>query len=140
MTKASKGPCATITPSDTNRSKVTHTFFSCKAKNVFQLFFVSPELKKTLWENARQLYTGLQDLGFELGPEISPVVAVRCRDRETALTNWNKLLQAGVYVNMMLPPATPAGASFLRCSISAAHSPAQIETIISKFKQLVVPT
>ncbi len=95
-----------------------------------------PELRDSLWSNAKQLYHGLQDLGFELGPEISPVVAVRCKDRESALANWNQLLQAGVYVNMMLPPATPAGASFLRCSISAAHTPDQISTIINNFKNL----
>ncbi len=95
-----------------------------------------PELKETLWSNARRLYSGLQDLGFELGPEISPVVAVRCKDRESALSQWNQLLEAGVYVNMMLPPATPGGASFLRCSISAAHTPEQIETIIHKFMEL----
>ena len=97
-----------------------------------------PELKQTLWSNARRLYSGLQDLGFELGPEISPVVAVRCKDRETALSKWNHLLEAGVYVNMMLPPATPGGASFLRCSISAAHTPEQIEIIIHKFMELQV--
>jgi len=95
-----------------------------------------PELRDSLWSNAKQLYHSLQDLGFELGPEISPVVAVRCKDRESALANWNQLLEAGVYVNMMLPPATPAGASFLRCSISAAHTPDQISTIIQKFKEL----
>jgi len=95
-----------------------------------------PELREALWSNARQLYRGLQNLGFELGPEISPVVAVRCKDRETALAQWNQLLQAGIYVNMMLPPATPAGASFLRCSISAAHTPEQIKTIIKEFKNL----
>ena len=95
-----------------------------------------PELKESLWSNARQLYKGLKDLGFELGPEISPVVAVRCKDRVTALAQWNQLLEAGVYVNMMLPPATPAGASFLRCSISAAHTPEQISTIIEKFAEL----
>lgn len=95
-----------------------------------------PELREALWSNARQLYRGLQDLGFALGPEISPVVAVRCKDRESALTNWNQLLKAGIYVNMMLPPATPAGASFLRCSVSAAHTPEQIQTIIKEFSDL----
>jgi len=95
-----------------------------------------PDLKETLWANARRLYSGLQKLGFELGPEVSPVVAVRCQDRESALSDWNKLLQAGVYVNMMLPPATPGGASFLRCSISAAHTPEQISTILEKFADL----
>ncbi|MBA7715058.1 8-amino-7-oxononanoate synthase [subsurface metagenome] len=95
-----------------------------------------PELREALWANAHRLYNGLQELGFELGPEISPVVAVRCKDRQSALANWNQLLEAGIYVNMMLPPATPAGASFLRCSISAAHTPDQITTIIKKFEEL----
>mgnify|MGYP001817966180 FL=1 len=95
-----------------------------------------PELRETLWSNARQLYAGLQDLGFELGPEVSPVIAVLCKDRESALAEWNQLLEAGVYVNMMLPPATPGGASFLRCSISAAHTPEQISSIIEKFAEL----
>jgi len=95
-----------------------------------------PGLKKSLWANANQLYSGLHKLGFELGPDISPVIAVRCQDRESALSDWNKLLEAGVYVNMMLPPATPGGASFLRCSVSAAHSPEQISTIIGEFAKL----
>lgn len=94
------------------------------------------QLKETLWANARRLYAGLQDLGFELGPEVSPVIAVKCQDRATALAQWNKLLRSGVYVNMMLPPATPGGASFLRCSVSAAHTPEQIGTIIEKFAEL----
>ena len=95
-----------------------------------------PELKETLWTNARRLYEGLQELGFELGPEVSPVIAVRCRDRQTALDQWNQLLESGIYVNMMLPPATPGGGSFLRCSVSAAHTPGQISTIIEKFAAL----
>jgi 8-amino-7-oxononanoate synthase len=93
-------------------------------------------LRDKLWSNARQLYSGLERLGFELGPEVSPVVAVRCKDKASALSNWNQLLEAGVYVNMMLPPATPGGASFLRCSISAAHTPEQITTVIEKFAEL----
>jgi 8-amino-7-oxononanoate synthase len=95
-----------------------------------------PELKQSLWANANQLYNGLKELGFELGPEISPVVAVRCADRDNALASWNQLLEEGIYVNMMLPPATPGGGSFLRCSISAAHTPEQISEIINKFKAL----
>ena len=95
-----------------------------------------PSLRETLWSNAERLYRGLQGLGLELGPEISPVVDVRCQDRESALSKWNKLLTSGIYVNMMLPPATPGGASFLRCSISAAHTPEQISTIIEKFAEL----
>jgi len=93
-------------------------------------------LKERLWSNAKRLYAGLQELGFELGPEVSPVIAVKCQDRASALAQWNQLLKSGVYVNMMLPPATPGGASFLRCSVSAAHTPEQIGTIIEKFAEI----
>lgn len=105
-------------------------------REALQQLRTRPELREKLWSNARTLYAGLEDLGFELGPEVSPVVAVRCKDRESALAQWNQLLEAGVYVNMMLPPATPGGASFLRCSISAAHTPEQISTVIEKFAEL----
>jgi 8-amino-7-oxononanoate synthase len=105
-------------------------------RQALQRLRTKPELKETLWANAKRLYKGLEELGFELGPEVGPVVAVRCRDRESALSDWNTLLTAGVYVNMMLPPATPSGASFLRCSVSAAHSTDQIDTIIKEFAKL----
>lgn len=95
-----------------------------------------PDLKESLWANARQLYSALQALGFELGPQASPVVAVRFTDKEKALANWHQLLQAGVYVNLMLPPATPGGASFLRCSLSAAHTTEQVDTISKIFATL----
>ena len=95
-----------------------------------------PELKDRLWENATRLYNSLESLGFELGPEISPVVAVRFDEKEKAIAGWKALLEAGIYVNLMIPPATPGSASFLRCSISAAHSPEQINRIIEEFSRL----
>ena len=49
---------------------------------------------------------------------------------------WNRLLEAGIYTNLMLPPASPDRHSYLRCSVSAAHSSAQIEQIIMAFQQL----
>ncbi len=95
-----------------------------------------PELRETLWRNANRLYEGLQALGLHLGPEVSPVVAVRLNKKEDALSSWNRLLEAGVYTNLMIPPASPDGFSYLRCSVSAAHTPEQLEGIISAFAHL----
>ncbi len=95
-----------------------------------------PELRETLWRNANRLYEGLKSLGLHLGPQVSPVVAVRLSEKEEALSDWNRLLEAGVYTNLMIPPASPDRFSYLRCSVSAAHSTEQLEGIISAFASL----
>lgn len=94
---------------------------------------IEPELRVLLWNNARQLYQSLQEMGFRLGPEVSPIVAVRFEQREEAIGLWNALLDQGVYVNMILPPAAPDGGSLLRCSATAAHTPDQIDRICKAF-------
>lgn len=93
----------------------------------------TPELREKLWDNARQLHAGLSAAGFELGAEVSPISAVILRDQVQAMRFWSGLLAAGVYVNLAFPPATPQGIYLLRCSLSAAHTPEQIATMLEKF-------
>ena len=95
-----------------------------------------PELRDQLWDNARRLYNGLQDLGLQVGPEVSPVVAVTIEDRDQAIAWWNQLLQHGAYVNLVMPPASPGNHSLLRCSVSAAHTSEQIDRILGAFATL----
>jgi len=95
-----------------------------------------PELRTRLWNNARRLYDRLKELGFKLGPTLSPIVAALFERREEAIGFWNGLLEQGVYVNMILPPAAPEGGSLLRCSISAAHTEEQIDRICQAFESL----
>lgn len=92
-----------------------------------------PELRKSLWENANRLYRRLKRLGLNVGPEASPIIAVRYEKPDQALAVWNGLLEQGVYVNMVLPPAAPDGGALLRCSLSAAHTPEQVDTIGDAF-------
>lgn len=96
----------------------------------------NPNLRHQLWENATYLYKGLASLGFQLGPEISPVIAVNVGKREIALSLWEKLFSRGVYVNLVLPPATPDSSCLLRCSVSAAHTQAQLDIVLDAFAHL----
>lgn len=93
-------------------------------------------LRDKLMHNAQQLYDGLSALGLEVGPEVSPVVAVSIEGKERALFFWKSLLENGVYCNLVLPPATPSGIPLLRLSMSAAHSDGQVAQIIETFKTL----
>lgn len=96
----------------------------------------NPGLRDKLWSNARRLYKGLAELGYELGPRISPVVPVMIGSKEDGLRLWRDLIENGVYVNLVLPPAAPAGITLLRCSVNAAHTDQEIDTIIQAFAAL----
>jgi 8-amino-7-oxononanoate synthase len=91
------------------------------------------DLRQRLRENAERLHAGLSALGFRLGAPANAVVAVVVGDKIEALRFWDHLLKHGVYVNLMVPPATPGNESLLRCSVSAAHTPAQIDAICAAF-------
>ena len=96
-----------------------------------------PELRDRLWDNARRLYAGLSGAGFQLGPQAGPVVAVFVDDPRRAVDWWHQLLEQGVYVNLVIPPATPSTSCLLRCSLSAAHTPEQIDRIAEAFVSLL---
>ncbi|MFN3919245.1 MAG: serine palmitoyltransferase [Methylohalobius sp.] len=95
------------------------------------------ELREKLWHNARRFYEGLKGLGLELGPQLSPVIAIMLGEsREQALMVWHELLIRGVYVNLVMPPATPDQRCLLRCSMSAAHQDEQIDRLLAAFAEV----
>ncbi|MFN3945648.1 MAG: serine palmitoyltransferase [Allosphingosinicella sp.] len=89
-----------------------------------------------LWENSRRLHQGLRDLGYKLATDTaeSAIIAVLLPDQQTTVITWQALLEAGVYVNMARPPATPAGMFLLRCSLCAEHSADEVEQILAMFE------
>ena len=96
-----------------------------------------PELRTRLWANAERLYDGLRDLNLPVGPTASPVVAVEMVDRSATIDCWKALMEQGVYVNLVIPPASPSTNFLLRNSVSAAHTTQQIDTIIAAYAKLV---
>jgi len=99
------------------------------------------KLRQRLWDNAALLYRGLKQLGLTVGPATSPVVAVILdTGKEDALRLWAALLESGIYVNLVLPPATPGTECLLRCSVSAAHTAEQINAVIDGFAKNVTQT
>ena len=106
-------------------------------RKALQILQSEPGLRRQLWDNAKRLYSGLQAIGLPVGPSPSPVVAVTLEDRSQAINCWNALMEQGVYVNLVVPPASPSTNFLLRNSVSAAHSSAQIDAIIATYAGLV---
>jgi 8-amino-7-oxononanoate synthase len=94
------------------------------------------DLRARLTANYKRLHAELSAMGYTLGAPASPVIAVVLNDRMEALRFWKSLVQHGVYVNLMLPPATPNGVSLIRCSVSAAHTEEQIAAVSAAFADL----
>ncbi len=95
-----------------------------------------PELTESLWRNARRFHSELTRLGFTLCAEPSPIVSVRLPDPATAYAFWRDLLEAGVFVTLAVPPATPNGWCILRSSVCAAHTAAQIDRMVEAYGQV----
>jgi len=93
-------------------------------------------LREKVWRNAKHLYEAFVELGLDIGPTVSPVIGVSFQDREKAFSCWQDLLSLGIYTNLILPPAAPDGGSLIRCSVTAAHSETQVDSIISAFKKV----
>ena len=90
------------------------------------------DLRARLWRHAERLYAELNKMGYRVGTEApGPVAAIVFDTREAAQALWQGLLDAGIYTNLMIPPATPAGLSLVRISLSAAQSDDDLSQIIA---------
>ena len=105
-------------------------------REALRIITEQPQLRTRLWDNANRLYQGLKSLDLPVGPTASPVVAVAMADRSRTISCWKALMEAGVYVNLVIPPASPSTNFLLRNSVSAAHSSDQIDTIIDAYASL----
>ncbi len=105
-------------------------------REALRIIRAEPERRQRVWDNANRLYQGLKALDLPVGPTASPVVAVEMVDRSRTIDCWKALMEAGVYVNLVIPPASPSTNFLLRNSVSAAHSSEQIDRIISAYAGL----
>jgi 8-amino-7-oxononanoate synthase len=103
-----------------------------------------PPLFAAVLDNARYLHNGLASLGFAVveptrladGTEIvTPVVPVLVGDDWKAGLLWKALYDAGVYVNVMIPPAVPLGGALLRCSVMATHDRPTLDRALDVFAE-----
>jgi 8-amino-7-oxononanoate synthase len=106
------------------------------AREAVRILATDRRPRETLWANARKLHTGLGEIGLQPCAPPGPVGSIRMPGLAGGYEFWKAMLDRGVYVNLLMPPATPAGEVLLRFSVSAAHSDEHIETALSVFHEV----
>ena len=96
----------------------------------------NPALRDRLWANVRHVRAGLLHLGFKIGPTESPIVPIEIGSAERTVAMWQALLHAGLYANIVLPPACRPDACLIRTSYSAALTAEQIDRSLALFEQV----
>ena len=96
-----------------------------------RIIAADPQPRQMLWANANKFHAGLCDIGLKPCASPGPVGSIRMNGLTGGYQFWKAALDRGVYVNLLMPPATPAGEVLLRYSDSAAHTDEHIETALS---------
>jgi len=94
-----------------------------------------PSRRTRLWRNRDHLFTGLTRLGFHLTDSASPILPILVGQAEKALVFAEQLLAHGVYAPAIRPPTVPDGSSRIRVTITAEHSPEQVDLALLAFER-----
>lgn len=95
-----------------------------------------PELVEQLSSIAAYARQGLNRRGIRIRPSQTPIVPIYTYDTITTLTRAKELYEAGVYVNSVLPPATPEGECLLRTSYMASHTTELVDEALDIIAQV----
>jgi 8-amino-7-oxononanoate synthase len=95
-----------------------------------------PERLDRLWQISDYMREGFRTLGFNVWTSQSPIIPVVVGDLMTCLRFWKDLLEAGVFVNPVVPPAVPQGQSLMRTSYMATHQDDELNFILDAFARV----
>lgn len=95
-----------------------------------------PERLERLWEISDYMRDGFRNLGFDVWDSETPIIPVVIGDMNTCFQFWRDLLDNGVFVNAVVPPAVPPGQTLMRTSYMATHSNEELDQILDAFHKV----
>lgn len=95
-----------------------------------------PERVKRVNDIGDLMRKSYHELGFNTGNSVSPIIPIFIGDNYRAAMIWKTMFEAGVYVNMVVPPAVPEGKQLLRTSYMATHTDEQLTRVVEIFSQV----
>lgn len=94
-----------------------------------------PERIEHLWQLTDYALKGFRAIGCEIGRTSTPIIPLFVRDFQKTLLVTRMLLDEGIFVNPVVPPAVPQGDTMIRFSLMATHTFAQVQEAIEKIQK-----
>ncbi len=98
----------------------------------------NPELPKRLLELAAYARDGLIRHGLEIKMSTTPIIPIYTYEITNTLVKAKELYDAGVYVNPVLPPATPQNECLLRTSYMATLTEPLLDEAVDIIRKVLV--
>ena len=110
------------------------------ARKALDIIKEEPQRRKNLLEITDYMRGCLRKRGIKFKDGSSPIIPIYTYEPEITLLACKRLFEEGVYVNPVLPPATPVGECLIRTSYTATHTKELMEEAADKiakvFKEL----
>ncbi|MFV1859326.1 MAG: aminotransferase class I/II-fold pyridoxal phosphate-dependent enzyme [Anaerolineales bacterium] len=90
-----------------------------------------PEHVERLWEVTERMRSGLNEMGFQMGPSTTPIIPIIIGETEKTFMAWKMCFDAGLYTNAVIAPAVPPDMGLLRTSYMATHTDEQIDRALN---------
>lgn len=94
--------------------------------------------RERVFDNVRRFRTRGAEAGLELTDSFTPIQPVILGDNRTTLAASEYLADRGYAVAAIRPPTVPAGTARLRITLSAAHSPQDINGLVDTLNQWIL--
>jgi len=106
------------------------------ARTALKIITQEPQRREKLLKAAEQLRRDLKTIGFDTMNSSTPIIPILVKDSQQAVTMSQRLLEKGILVQAIRPPTVPQGTARLRLTVTAAHTPEDLNQLLDALKGL----
>jgi len=106
------------------------------ALEAINIMIEQPERIINLQKNADYMREGFRKRNIPIGNSTTAIIPVMTYDTNRTFLITKLLLEAGVYVNPVIPPAVNEGECLLRTSYTATHTKEQLDRALDIFEKI----
>ena len=107
------------------------------ARAALRIITRAPERIQALRDISNYMREGLKKLGVDIIESETPIIPIYTYEEEKTFIACKLLLERGVYVNPVIPPATPPGQCLLRTSYTATHTKEHMDYAMQQIKEVL---